>query len=150
MRAFMRKKPWSARGHLSPAGMRILSGERRAAMYAIYAFCREVDDIADEEGELDDKKRRLGEWRREIDRIYEGRASFPTGIALAEHMERFHLPREEFILVIEGMEIDAAGPVIAPTMDELLHYTRRAAGAVGMLSMPVFGSRPARPRRASR
>ena len=122
------------------AGMRVLSGERRAAMYAIYAFCREVDDIADEEGELDDKKRRLGEWRREIDRIYEGRASFPTGIALAEHIERFHLPREEFILVIEGMEIDAAGPVIAPSMDELLHYTRRAAGAVGMLSMPVFGA----------
>ncbi len=122
------------------AGMRILSGERRAAMYAIYAFCREVDDIADEEGAYEEKRAGLMHWREEIDRLYAGRPDFPTGIALAEHVKRFDLPKEEFILVIEGMEIDAAGPVIAPSLDKLFHYTRRAAGAVGMLSMPVFGA----------
>lgn len=122
------------------AGMRILSRERREAMYAIYAFCREVDDIADEGGARDEKLRDLNEWRREIERVYGGAPQTPTGLALKENVRAFDLPRDEFILVIEGMEMDAAGPVVAPTMDGLLAYTRRAAGAVGMLSMPVFGA----------
>ena len=122
------------------AGMRILRSPRREGMYAIYAFCREVDDIADEPAPLAEKRAGLEEWRREIERVYEGRPSTPTGAALAEHIRRFDLPREEFILVIEGMEIDAGGPVIAPAMEKLLAYTRRVAGAVGMLSMPVFGA----------
>ncbi len=122
------------------AGMRILSKERREAMYAIYAFCREVDDIADEGGTRDEKMSGLAEWRREIERVYAGAPQTPTGHALKEVVCRFDLPRNEFILVIEGMEMDADGPVIAPTLERLLAYTRRAAGAVGMLSMPVFGA----------
>ena len=122
------------------AGMRILRSPRREGMYAIYAFCREVDDIADEPAPLAQKRADLEEWRREIERVYEGRPSTPTGAALAEHIRRFDLPKEEFLLVIEGMEIDAGGPVIAPAMEKLLAYTRRVAGAVGMLSMPVFGA----------
>jgi len=122
------------------AGMRILSRERREAMYAIYAFCREVDDIADEGGAPDEKMAGLSEWRREVDRIYAGAPQTPTGCALAPVVRRFELAREEFILVIEGMEMDAQGPVIAPSLEGLLAYTRRAAGAVGMLSMPVFGA----------
>lgn len=121
-------------------GMHILSKDRREAMYAIYAFCREVDDIADDEGPVDEKRAALGEWRREIDRLYAGAPTMPTGVALLEHVRRFDLPREEFILVIEGMEMDAEGPVVAPSMDGLFAYTRRVAGAVGMLSMPVFGA----------
>ncbi len=122
------------------AGMRILSRERREAMYAIYAFCREVDDIADEGGTRDEKMAALAEWRREIERVYAGAPQTPTGHALKEVVRRFDLPRQEFILVIEGMEMDAAGPVIAPSLEDLYAYTRRAAGAVGMLSMPVFGA----------
>ena len=122
------------------AGMRILSRERREAMYAIYAFCREVDDIADEGGTRNEKMTALAEWRREIERVYAGAPQTPTGHALKEVVRRFDLPREEFILVIEGMEMDAAGPVVAPILEELYAYTRRAAGAVGMLSMPVFGA----------
>ena len=122
------------------AGMRILSKERREAMYAIYAFCREVDDIADDEGELSEKASALNEWRREIERIYAGAPKTPTGLALVEAVKDYALPRDEFILVIEGMEMDAKGPIVAPSMDGLLAYTRRAAGAVGMLSMPVFGA----------
>lgn len=122
------------------AGMRILSPERRAAMYAIYAFCREVDDIADEGGTCQEKLRDLGEWRREIERVYGGAPTTQTGLALVEAVRAFELPRDEFMLVIEGMEMDAAGPIIAPSLDGFYAYTRRAAGAVGMLSMPVFGA----------
>ena len=122
------------------AGMRILSKERREAMYAIYAFCREVDDIADEGGTREQKRNDLNEWRHEIERVYKGQPKTPTGLALMEAVHGFALAREEFLLVIEGMEMDAAGPVIAPTMEQFYAYTRRAAGAVGMLSMPVFGA----------
>ncbi len=121
-------------------GMHILSKERREAMYAIYAFCREVDDIADDDGPLTQKRERLTTWREEIERLYCGAPTTPTGVALMEHVRRFDLPRAEFILVIEGMEMDAGGPIVAPTLEGLFAYTRRVAGAVGMLSMPVFGA----------
>lgn len=122
------------------AGMRILSKARRDGMYAVYAFCREVDDIADAETSLDEKRRGLAAWRAEIARLYEGRPTFPTGVALLEPVLAFGLDQREFILMIEGMEMDAEGPVVAPTMERLLAYTRRVAGAVGMLSMPIFGA----------
>ena len=122
------------------AGMRILSGDKREAMYAIYAFCREVDDIADEPAPLAEKKQGLLAWRAEIDRLYDGAPTFPTGVALLDKVRAFDLPKEEFILMIEGMEMDAEGPIVAPSMEKLLAYTRRAAGAAGMLSMPVFGA----------
>ncbi len=121
-------------------GMRILSKARREGMYAVYAFCREVDDIADEGGTRDEKLAALGEWRAEIDRLYDGAPQTPTGVALLAPVRAFGLPKEEFILMIEGMEMDAKGPVVAPTLDELAAYTRRVAGAAGQLSMPVFGA----------
>ena len=122
------------------AGMRILPKARRDGMYAVYAFCREVDDIADEPAPLAEKRAGLAEWRREIERVYSGAPETPTGLALVEPVRRFNLPKEEFMLVIEGMEMDAEGPIVAPSMERLLAYTRRAAGAVGMLSMPIFGA----------
>lgn len=121
-------------------GMRILSKARREGMYAVYAFCREVDDIADEGGSLEEKRAGLAAWRDEIERLYEGRPQTPTGVALLEPVRQFDLPKDEFLLVIEGMEMDAEGPIVAPPLDRLLAYTRRAAGAVGQLSMPVFGA----------
>ena len=122
------------------AGMRILSQQRRDAMYAIYAFCREVDDIADEGGTQEEKQAGLNAWRKEIDAVFAGQPATRTGEALLEPIRAFDLPKDEFIMMIEGMEMDANGPVIAPTMDGLLAYTRRVAGSVGLLSMPVFGS----------
>ncbi|HPE29599.1 MAG TPA: presqualene diphosphate synthase HpnD [Parvularculaceae bacterium] len=122
------------------AGMRILSKPRRDAMHAIYAFCREVDDIADEEGPVAEKRIGLAAWRAEIDRLFQGAPQTPTGVALLEPVRAFDLAKEEFILMIEGMEMDAEGPIVAPTMERLLAYTRRVAGSVGMLSMPVFGA----------
>ena len=121
-------------------GMRILSRARRQAMYAVYAFCREVDDVADEGGTREEKLAALAEWRAEIDRIFDCRPQFPTGVALLAAVREFNLPRQEFLLMIEGMERDAAGPIVAPTLSELSAYTRRVAGAAGQLSMPVFGA----------
>lgn len=123
------------------AGMRILGKARREAMYAIYAFSREVDDIADEEGVSVVKKRlALAAWRAEIDKLYDGAPTTPTGIALLEPVRRFDLPKQEFLMLIEGMEMDAEGPIVAPDFEPLYAYTRRVAGAVGLLSMPVFGA----------
>lgn len=120
-------------------GMRALSAERRRAIYAIYAFCREVDDIADEPGENADKRRSLAAWRQEIGRLYAGEPNWPTTRALLKPVHRYNLPQEEFLAVIEGMEIDARPTVRMRNLDELLHYCRKVAGAVGRLSIHAFG-----------
>ena len=123
------------------AGMAILPRKRREAMHAVYAFCREVDDIADDDGlSREERLRRLSEWRDEIDRLYKGAPEFPTGVALLEPVRAYDLPKQEFLMMIEGMEMDADGPVVAPPIEKLMAYTRRVAGAVGKLSMPVFGA----------
>ena len=120
-------------------GMRVLPAERRHAMYAIYAFCREVDDVADEPGETTAKKRGLAAWREEIARLYAGEPQWLTTRALLQPVRRFDLPREEFLAVIDGVEVDAAPTVRMQTLEDLLHYCRRVAGAVGMLSIHAFG-----------
>ena len=120
-------------------GMRVLPAERRRAMHAIYAFCREVDDIVDEPGEAVDKRRSLAAWREEIDRLYAGRPQWPTTRALLQPVRRFDLPREEFLAMIDGMEIDAAPAVRMRRLDDLLDYCRKVAGSVGVLSVHAFG-----------
>lgn len=121
-------------------GMRILPKDRRNGMFAIYAFCREIDDIADEEGTSDEKMAALAEWRAEIDRVFEGAPTSLTGRALLKPVRQYNLSKDEFILLIEGMEMDALGPIAAPDYETYLAYCRRVAGAVGMLSMPIFGA----------
>lgn len=121
-------------------GMKILPAERRHAMFAIYAFCREVDDIADDLGAAEDKLERLGAWRAEIDRLYAGQPSRPAALALVGPVQRFGLPRAEFIAMIEGMEMDAREMMRGPNSAQLQAYCRRVAGAVGLLSLPVFGA----------
>lgn len=123
-------------------GMRILSRPRREAMFAVYAFCREVDDIADDGGTREEKMTGLAGWREEIERVYAGRPEYPTGEALIEPIARYGLKKQEFIYMIEGMEMDADGPVVAPSMERFFAYCRRVAGSVGLLSMPIFGAPP--------
>ncbi len=121
-------------------GMRVLAKPRRDAMRAIYAFARVIDDIADEDWPLAQKHRLLDDWCAEIGRLYDGKPVSAIGRALVMPVARYKLPRTEFLLLIEGMEMDADGPIVAPPMTRLRAYTRRAAGAVGMLSMRVFGA----------
>ncbi len=122
------------------AAMRLLAKPRREAMYAIYAFCREVDDVADEPAPLADKKVRLGEWREEIRRLYDGAPRHPTCRALAPAVAAYDLAREDFLAIIEGMEMDVEERMRAPTLVTLEAYCDRVAGAVGLLSIRVFGA----------
>lgn len=120
-------------------GMRLLDRERRFAMYAIYAFCRVVDDIADEPGEPGEKRRLLAEWRVELDRLYAGHPTDPVALALVGPVTRFGLPQADFLAVIDGCEMDGRGEMVRPDMKALDLYCDRVACAVGRLSVRVFG-----------
>ena len=122
-------------------GMRLLPLPKREAMFAIYAFCREVDDIADSDAPPAAKQADLARWRAEIEALYAGRPSRPTSQALAAPIERFALPRAEFDAMIDGMEMDATAAMRAPPFVQLERYCRCVAGAVGVLSVHVFGAR---------
>ena len=121
--------------------MRLLEPARRDAMFAIYAFCREVDDIADEGGTAEAKGLALAEWRREIDRLYAGAPTRPTSEALLRPVAEYGLLREDFLAVIDGMEMDAFRDIQAPSLADLELYCARVAGAVGLLSVRAFGDR---------
>lgn len=120
-------------------GMRMLPSDRRHAMYAIYAFCRIVDDIADEEGELEQKRAELTAWRRNISTMYENQADQPVTRVLSAAAFRFQLRCEDFLAVIDGMQTDAETVVVAPDMATLDLYCDRVASAVGRLSVRAFG-----------
>ena len=107
-------------------------------MFAIYAFCRAVDDIADEQG-IDPVVRRadLEAWRADLRMLYEGgdgvRAAF-----LKEAIDRFGLRLEDFLAVIDGMQMDVEEDIRAPDLQTLDLYCDRVASAVGRLSIKAF------------
>lgn len=120
------------------AGMRVLPKEQREAMYEIYSFCRAVDDIADGDLPRLERMQELQRWRDDIDAIYAGTP--PARVrGLAGITRAFDLQREDFIAVIDGMEMDALGDIRAPDMHTLELYCDRVACAVGRLSVRVFG-----------
>lgn len=119
--------------------MRLLPGEKRRAMFAVYAFCRIVDDIADDPNPLDVKKRELARWRDEIRALYSGQPKDPVAIALAEPVAHFGLAEADFLAVIDGMETDASEILRLATREDLLQYCDRVACAVGRLSCRIFG-----------
>lgn len=121
------------------AGMRVLPKPEREAMFAIYAFCRMVDDIADDH--LRDRTSRAHElagWAADVDALFAGkdggRAAF-----LAEAVDGFGLQREDLIAVIDGMQMDVDRDILWPAQSELDLYCDRVASAVGRLSVRVFG-----------
>jgi phytoene synthase len=120
-------------------GMRVLPPDRRHAMYAIYAFCRIVDDIVDEPGSLDGKRRDLADWRARIAGLYEGRSNDAVTRVLLAAVQRFQLRAEDFIAVIDGMQMDAETVIVAPPLVELDLYCDKVASAVGRLSVRAFG-----------
>jgi squalene synthase HpnD len=121
------------------AAMRILPAAQRDAMFLIYSFCRKVDDIADSDLPAERKRAELQQWRSDIDAVYAGRA--PS--QLAEYpatIKQFDLQRDDFLAVIDGMEMDArAADIRAPDWETLDLYCDRVASAVGRLSVNVFG-----------
>ena len=121
------------------AGMRLLPKAEREAMYAIYAFCRAVDDIADDQqGDPIGRAEALAQWRRDLDALYAGGAPGQAAM-LAEGVKRFELDRADFEAVIDGMAMDLARDIRWPAWDELELYCDRVAVAVGRLSVRVFG-----------
>jgi phytoene synthase len=119
--------------------MRFMPQRKREALFAIYAFCREVDDIADGHLSQEDKIVALDRWRRKVDEMFAGRPSDAITRVLGDAIQIFGLPQKDFIAVIQGMEMDARGPVVAPSQDELDFYCDCVAAAVGRLCVHVFG-----------
>ena len=129
----------AASGSSFYAGMKVLPRAERHAMYAVYDFCRIVDDIADDmQGDRASRAVQLDRWRTDLDSLYAGG---DPGVAamLVEHVRRFGLRREDFEAVIDGMAMDVAGDIRWPTAGTLDLYCDRVASAVGRLSIKIFG-----------
>nr|AYC79386.1 squalene synthase HpnD [uncultured bacterium] len=120
-------------------GMRVLPADRRHAMYAIYAFCRMVDDVADEEGDFAAKLPELTAWRERVAGLYRGQSDGPITRVLVTAVQRFGLRRDDFLAVIDGMQMDAETAIVAPDLATLDLYCDRVAAAVGRLSVRAFG-----------
>jgi presqualene diphosphate synthase len=119
--------------------MRILPPPRRKAMYALYAFYREVEDIAHGEASPLLKQALLFEWRTEISRLYARQPRHALTCALLEAMRLYDLRCEDFLAIIEGMERDARTDLQAPSLEELDLYCARVAVSFGLISVRIFG-----------
>ena len=116
-------------------GMRVLTGERRRALFAVYGFCRAVDDIADGTMPEAEKRRALAGWRRKL-----AAPDCALSRELAQARLAFALPIDECEAMIAGMETDATPALRLPDEDSLELYTRRVAGSVGAMAVRIFGA----------
>ena len=128
----------SASGSSFYAAMRILPREQREAMFQIYSFCRQVDDIADSEGPRPERLAALAQWRDDIDALYSGHPPARLRDYVAS-VKNFDLQREDFLAIVDGMEMDVPQDIRAPDLATLDLYCDRVASAVGRLSVRVFG-----------
>lgn len=128
----------TASGSSFYAAMRILPRAQRDAMFQIYSFCRQVDDIADSDGPRPERLAALQQWRDDVDALYQGRP--PERMKdYVSSVRGFGLKREDFLAIIDGMEMDVPQDIRAPDMATLDLYCDRVASAVGRLSVRVFG-----------
>lgn len=111
---------------------------RRQAITALYAFCREVDDVVDECSDPAMARAKLAWWRTEIGALYAGQPSHPVTQALAVSLQQFSLPQEQLHEIIDGMEMDLDQSRYA-TFKELHLYCYRVASVVGLLAAEIFG-----------
>ena len=119
--------------------MRLMPKRERDAMFAIYAYCRRVDDIADDGlGTRAERHERLEAWRYDLEALYSGQK--PQRVAfLAPAVAQFGLRKQDFFTILDGMEMDVAEDIVAPDLATLDLYCERVASAVGRLSIKVFG-----------
>jgi squalene synthase HpnD len=128
----------TASGSSFYAAMRILPRAQRDAMFQIYSFCRQVDDIADSDGPRPERLAALQQWRDDIDALYQGHP--PERLKdYVSSVRAFGLKREDFLAIIDGMEMDVPQDIRAPDLATLDLYCDRVASAVGRLSVRVFG-----------
>lgn len=134
---YCQEKAATSRSSFYPA-FRFLPAERRRAITAFYAWCREVDDVADECRDPGVARAKLAWWRGEVDRLYEGVPQHPVTQALREAVERFGIAREQLLEVMDGVEMDLAQQRY-PDFRALRLYCHRVAGVVGEVSAQIFG-----------
>ena len=121
-------------------GMNVLNSKKKRAMFSIYAFCRIVDDIADELDNKKEKESKLKKWKKRIQHIYESvdlNNSIERELKFA--IENFMLEKSDFYSIIDGMMMDARQDIKFPSKKILNLYLDRVAVAVGYLSIRVFG-----------
>ncbi|MDD2987350.1 MAG: presqualene diphosphate synthase HpnD [Zoogloea sp.] len=115
-----------------------LPPERRQAITALYAFCREVDDVVDECHDMQIAQTKLDWWRHQVAQIFDGEPQHPVGQALKDVGKRFNLPREQLLEIIDGMQMDLQQTRYLDW--KALHlYCYRVASVVGLLSAEIFG-----------
>ncbi|MEO8386211.1 MAG: presqualene diphosphate synthase HpnD [Betaproteobacteria bacterium] len=117
---------------------RFLPPDRRRAITALYAFCREVDDIADEVSDLDIARAKLGWWRAELANLFQGHPQHPVTKALAPATTAFAVDQARLNEIIDGMEMDLTHHRYND-FESLRLYCHRVAGVVGQLSAGIFG-----------
>jgi len=117
---------------------RFLPPPRRRAIIALYAFCREVDDVVDEVGDPTVARAKLAWWRREIALVFAGQPSHPVALALQPVVREYDLPEAHFQTVIDGMEMDLMQHRYLD-FPALELYCHRVAGVVGLMSAEIFG-----------
>ena len=117
----------------------LLPAERRRALHAVYAFCRFIDDIADDEA-IREPAMLLKRWREELDRVYAGAPTRALSRALADSARRFRIPRDLFEEIINGVEMDLSHKRYQ-SWDELRPYCYRVASALGLICIEIFGYR---------
>jgi phytoene synthase len=115
-----------------------LPPERRQAITALYAFCREVDDVVDECHDLQVAQTKLDWWRNEVRQVYGGQPQHPVGQALKDVIQRFPLPMEQLLEIIDGMQMDLTQTRYLD-WKALNLYCYRVASVVGLLSAEIFG-----------
>jgi phytoene synthase len=115
-----------------------LPPDRRHAITALYAFCREVDDVVDECHDPSIAATKLVWWRQELARLYAGKPEHPVTQALLPALAEFNLPQEQLLEIIDGMEMDLQQSRYLD-FKALSLYCYRVAGVVGLLSAEIFG-----------
>nr|CRH07323.1 putative squalene/phytoene synthase [Candidatus Magnetococcus massalia] len=119
--------------------MKLLSGTQRQGLFALYAFCREVDDIVDRDLDPRAAQLKLLWWRQEIDEIFSGQPRHPVARALKELQPHFQWQPAPFLAILDGMVMDLQ-PQLYPTMVELTDYCAKVSVAVGLAALKVFGA----------
>jgi len=115
-----------------------LPAERRRAITALYAFCREVDDTVDEIGDEHVARTKLEWWRKEVAAMYAGAPTHPVGLALQPHLATYNLKQEHLQAIIDGMEMDL-NQTRYLDFPALQRYCWHVASVVGILSASIFG-----------
>ncbi len=117
-----------------------LPKKKREAIYTFYSFCRHTDDIVDDSDNLDIARRKLEDWRQELESCYHGNPRHPIMKALCEKVSHFSLPKEYFHALINGCEMDL-GKNRYDTFEELSNYCYHVASVVGLICIEIFGYR---------